>query len=78
MVDWRRLLVTLAQPWTTPTFQQLVDALARFEAVGVSGRVSREQYQRTRIWLDESGEERDIQLKQVRACTCTNEDGTPL
>ena len=72
MVDWRRLLVTLAQPWTTPTPQQLVDTLTKYEAVGVRGRVSREQYQWTRTWLDESGEERDVQLKHVSQHTRAN------
>ena len=66
MVDWRQLLLVLAQPWTTPTSQQLIVALTKFQAVGVSGRVTREQYQWTRTWLDDSEEERDTRLKLVR------------
>ncbi len=61
MVDWRRLLLALAQPWTTPTAEQLVSMVTTMK-----GRVSREEYGQTRIWLDESGEERDSRLKQVR------------
>ncbi len=61
MVDWRRLLLTLAQPWTTPTAEQLVSMVKT-----MSGRISREEYGRTSTWLDDSGDERDSRLKQVR------------
>lgn len=60
MVDWRRLLVVLAHPWTPPTIEQLIGM-----ATLMGGQVTRDEYMWNRIWLDETEEDRDIRLKHV-------------
>lgn len=60
MVNWRRLLVVLAQPWTTPTIEQLI-----VMATTMGGRVNGDEYKWSRMWLDESEEDRDYRLKLV-------------
>lgn len=57
----------VAQPWTIPSSDQLLEALRRYESlVSTSpGCVSKEQYMETRVWLDEGerGEDDDRRRK---------------
>ena len=70
-VDWRKLLVCVAQPWPIPTAQQLVRAWTVLtngdeEVMGVV-MISKEKFMSTEIWLDhpfeESEEGKDPQQK---------------
>lgn len=53
-VDWRRLLLALTWPLPTPTQQQLLDTLVRFQEMDQkdTGYVTREQHDRTDLWFD--------------------------
>ena len=66
-VDWRRLLLCLAQPWSLPSPADLVAALREFTAVSPSQEVvGRVDYGRVGMWLSAGGDDdRDKSLKQV-------------
>lgn len=70
-VDWRRLLMCVAQPWAIPAAQQLVNAWTALtsgeqEIMGVV-MISKEKFMSTEIWFEhpfeDSVEETDPQLK---------------
>lgn len=45
-VDWRRFMLSCAQPWPLPSLTQLLDVLQRFKATDIenTGYISEEQY----------------------------------
>ena len=69
-VDWRRLVLCLAQPYPLPTTEDLLTTLTSMRAsvdVKKERLISRDAYMSVQLWLDDrSEEERDTRLKSVR------------
>ena len=69
-VDWRRLVLCLAQPYPLPTTEDLLTTLTSMRAsvdVKKEKLISRDAYMSVQLWLDDrSEEERDTRLKSVR------------
>jgi len=67
VVSWKQLLVTLTQPLTLPTADQLVEAVKGYQSISSNGLVNREQFDKVEIWLDQ--QDRDYRMKQVLSIT---------
>ena len=69
-VDWRRLVLCLAQPYPLPTTEDLLTTLTSMRASVDDKKkrlISRDAYMSVQLWLDDrSEEERDTRLKSVR------------
>eukprot|EP00731_Ephydatia_muelleri_P019022 Em0011g1062a len=70
-VDWKRLLVGVAQPWPLPTKEQLLAALETFSRIEATCMLSYSQYISADIWMWEeakkcsSGYNRAERLREV-------------
>ncbi|CAM5113183.1 unnamed protein product, partial [Eretmochelys imbricata] len=56
LIDWRRFLLTAAQPWPVPSVIQLLNTLHSFKAVDEagSGFVTQEYYNQVGLWFKRS------------------------
>ncbi|XP_074851772.1 sperm flagellar protein 2-like [Carettochelys insculpta] len=54
LIDWRRFLLTAAQPWPIPSVIQLLQTLHSFKAVdeAASGFVTQEYYNQVGLWFN--------------------------
>lgn len=57
----------VAQPWTIPSSRQLLVALRKYESLSsvTTGRVTKDQYMDTSVWLDEGDDIRNGRIKEV-------------
>ncbi len=69
-VDWKRLVICVAQPWTLPTANQLVDDLSAL----ISGTeefmgkvmIDKEKFMSTELWL-ECPQEDTVDVKDTQS-----------
>lgn len=70
IVNWRHLLLCLAQPWPVPSPQELLQALTQYEGLSTAspGLLSKEQFLSTRVWLDDGEQDqfRNGRMKEVK------------
>ena len=75
-VDWRRLLVGVAQPWPLPSKEQLLAAMETFSKIEPTCKLSYAQYMGVETWLYEEakrcagGYNRTEKLREVRVVWC--------
>lgn len=50
-VDWKRLLVGVAQPWPLPTKEQLLAAMETFSRIEATCKLSYSQYINAETWM---------------------------
>ncbi|XP_078413355.1 sperm flagellar protein 2 [Cetorhinus maximus] len=53
LLDWRRFLLSAAQPWPYPSLRDLLDTKSRFQAVDTArtGYITQEQYNQVELWF---------------------------
>ncbi|XP_048450235.1 sperm flagellar protein 2-like [Rhincodon typus] len=58
LLDWRRFLLSAAQPWPYPSLAELLDTKRRFQAVDFAetGFVTKEQYDQVELWFQGEAE----------------------
>lgn len=64
-VDWRRLLVGVAQPWPLPTKEQLLAAMETFSMVEPTYKLTYSQYMSADTWMSEEAKKCTIGYNRV-------------